>query len=150
MVVDGCSMFLAYKLFEIAQLCDGQESSTRYIKLAPSSLPSPAQTGMDSELAEKWQSLMELSFRLYQETYQELDLRAKQDSSIMRLPSNADQKVIERLRKNFALDRARYFIPFATLTNAAYVMTARVWADTIKNLDSIPLKEAHGVRRAEK
>ncbi|NLP01051.1 MAG: hypothetical protein GX089_01010 [Fibrobacter sp.] len=143
MVVDGCSMFLAYKLFEIAQLCDGQESSTRYIKLAPSSLPSPAQTGMDSELAEKWQSLMELSFRLYQETYQELDLRAKQDSSIMRLPSNADQKVIERLRKNFALDRARYFIPFATLTNAAYVMTARVWADTIKNLDSIPLKEAH-------
>jgi len=147
-VVDGCSMFLAYKLFEIAQLCDGQESSTRYIKLDSSSLPSPDSIGLSQELTEKWHSLMDLSYRMYQETYLELDNRAKQDISIVRVPANADQKVIDRLRKNYALDRARYFIPFATMTNAAYVMTARVWADTIKHLDSIPLKEAHDCAEA--
>jgi len=44
--------------------------------------------------------------------------------------------------KNYALDRSRYFIPFATRTSAAYVMTARVWADTLKELGALPLPEA--------
>jgi hypothetical protein len=34
MVVDHCSMFLAYKLFEFSQVCDGRESSTRYIEMS--------------------------------------------------------------------------------------------------------------------
>jgi hypothetical protein len=45
------------------------------------------------------------------------------------------------MRKNYALDRARYFIPFATKTNAALVMTARAWAETIKQLEALPLNE---------
>ena len=142
MVVDDCTMFLAYKIFELAQLCDGQESSTRYIKLNSTNLPSPEQIGIPPDLTGDWEKLMELSFRLYQEVYTTLDTAAKQDSSLIRFPPNANEKVIERLRKNYALDRSRYFIPFATKTNAAYVMSARVWAETIKLLDAIGIPEA--------
>jgi thymidylate synthase ThyX len=146
MIVDGCSMYLAYKLFEIAQLCDGQESSTRYIRLHESceeNLPAPDELGIPADLADEWSALMSLSFSIYQELYATLDKQARLDPSLIRVPSDTDEKVINRLRKNYALDRARYFVPFATRTNAAYIMTARVWADTIRQLDSLPLPEAH-------
>jgi thymidylate synthase ThyX len=142
MVIDGCSMFLAYKLFELSQYADGQESSTRYIRLDAGSLPAPQEIGIPEELAGAWQEYCSLAFTLYQETFDKLDKAARLDPSIVRIPEGADQKVVDRLRKNYALDRARYFIPFATKTNAALVMTARAWADTIKQLDSLPLAEA--------
>jgi thymidylate synthase ThyX len=141
-VVDGCSMFLAYKIFELAQLCDGQESSTRYIKLDRSNLGKPAELGIAPQLENDWSELMDLSFEIYHELYESLDRKAQADPSVVRLPQGADKKVGERLRKNYALDRARYFIPFATRTNAAYVMTARVWTEVIRNLDSLPVPEA--------
>jgi thymidylate synthase ThyX len=143
MVVDGCSMFLAYKLFDLSQYADGQESSTRYIKLDTSSLPSPVEIGIPKELALEWQEYCALAFELYQETYDTLDRAAKENPSIVRIPDGADQKVVDRLRKNYALDRARYFIPFAAKTNAALVMTARAWAETIKQLDALDLPEAN-------
>src|ERR1700709_2013755 len=37
--IDDVSMWLAYKIFEIAQMADGQESSTRYITMRPRSGP---------------------------------------------------------------------------------------------------------------
>src|ERR1700679_1592095 len=38
--LDGISMWLAYKIFEISQMADGQESSTRYIAMDPTNIPS--------------------------------------------------------------------------------------------------------------
>jgi thymidylate synthase ThyX len=143
MVIDGCSMFLAYKLFELSQYADGQESSTRYIKMDATSLPAADQIGIPSPLSGPWHEYCSLAFTLYQETYERLDMAARKNPAIVRIPKDADQKVADRLRKNYALDRARYFIPFATKTNAALVMTARAWAETIKQLDSLPLAEAH-------
>jgi thymidylate synthase ThyX len=142
MVVDGCSMFLAYKLFELSQYADGQECSTRYIKLDKTSLPDPGEIGIPPFLAGEWLDYCGLAFELYQETYARLDRQAIENPSIVRVPADAPPKVAERLRKNYALDRARYFIPFATKTNAAFVMTARAWAETIKQLDSLGLPEA--------
>jgi hypothetical protein len=49
---------------------------------------------------------------------------------------------VTRLRKNYALDRARYFIPLATRTNLGLVQTSRMWAVTVKHLDSLPHPEA--------
>jgi thymidylate synthase ThyX len=143
MVIDGCSMFLAYKLFELSPYADGQESSTRYIKLDAASLPDPAEIGIPPALAGEWKEYCALAFELYQETYERLDGAARDNPAIVRVPDGANEKVADRLRKNYALDRARYFIPFATKTNAALVMTARAWAETIKQLDSLPLAEAH-------
>jgi thymidylate synthase ThyX len=151
MVVDGCSMFLAYKLFELSPYADGQECSTRYIKMAVSSLPEPDEIGIPGRAAREWREFCALAFELYQETFAKLDKSAIEDPGVVRVPAGAPTKVAERLRKNFALDRARYFIPFAAKTNAALVMNARAWADTIKQLDSLGLPEAHacaaGLRR---
>ncbi|HYR58449.1 MAG TPA: FAD-dependent thymidylate synthase [Chthoniobacteraceae bacterium] len=142
MAIDRCSFFLALKLFEMAQLCDGQESSTRYIEMAPASLPNPVEIGIPGHLASEWRSVMEDAFAIYGEVYRELDRQARDTPAIVRAPANANEKVVARLRKNYALDRARYFIPFATETNVGLVMTARVWAQTIRQLDAQPFPEA--------
>jgi thymidylate synthase ThyX len=141
-VVDNCSMYLAYKIFELAQLCDGQESSTRYIKLDPTNLADPDDIGIPESLTSEWKAYMDQAFSIYHELYAQLDTLAQNDPSVIKLPPDANEKVIKRLRKNYALDRSRYFIPFATRTNAAYIMTARVWADVVKQLDALPHPEA--------
>ena len=150
-VIDGCSMFLAYKLFELAQFADGQESSTRYIKLDKSAIPEPEEIGIPAALAGEWREYLDLAFEIYRETVAALEHAAVENPAIVRVPDGANAKVVERLRRNFALDRSRYFIPFATRTNAALVMTARAWAETVKQLDSWPLPETHacaeGLRR---
>src|SRR5690625_1672545 len=51
--LDGASMWLAYKLFEISQMADGQETSTRYITMSPESLPSPDELEIPSDLADR-------------------------------------------------------------------------------------------------
>ena len=139
--IDDCSMFLAYKIFEISSMVDGQESSTRYIKMSEDSLIDPNIIGIPDDKREEWYNLMKESYRLYNEEYSRLDKIAKDNPEVMNIPIDTPEKIKDRIRKNYALDRARYFIPLATKTSAAYVMTARVWADTIKQLASLPIKE---------
>jgi thymidylate synthase ThyX len=139
--LDDCSMFLAYKIFEIAQLVDGQESSTRYITMKPTSLSSAKDMGIPTDLQDEWNSVMSESFDIYNSIYKRLDKEAQENPESLNIPKEVSEKVRGRMRKNYALDRARYFIPFATKTSSAYIMTARVWAQTLKELDSIPLKE---------
>lgn len=141
--IDGCSMLLAYKLFELAQLSDGQESSTRYIRLGVEALPDPEVVGIPASLRDEWRSCMQESFEVYHEVYEQLDQLGRERPELVRIPAHANEKVADRLRKNFALDRARYLIPFATRSNIALVMTARVWAQTIRQLDAFPSPEAH-------
>jgi hypothetical protein len=140
--VDDISMYLAYKLFEIAQLVDGQESSTRYITMKPESLSDVDTIGIPEELKEEWKEVMSEAFGIYEDLYKELDDVASKNPEKVRIPSDVSDKVRDRMLKNYALDRARYFIPLATKTSAAYVMSARVWAETIKLLGSLPLPEA--------
>jgi thymidylate synthase ThyX len=140
--VDDISMLLAYKIFEIAQQCDGQESSTRYITLEPTSLPDPSDIGIPDKLHDAWTEVMTECFETYGMLYNELDRIAKDNPSKTKIPDSVKGKARERMIKNYALDRARSFIPLATKTSAAYVMTARVWADTLKRLESLPLIEA--------
>lgn len=143
MAIDNCSMLLAYKLFEFAQLGDGQESSTRYIEMSPANLPKPQDIGISNHLTSVWQALMSNAYQIYKEVYTDLDNQACASPEIVRVPAGADSKVIARLRKNYALDRARYFIPLATLTNVGLVMSARMWAQVIAQLDALPLVEAN-------
>jgi hypothetical protein len=71
--LDDVSMWLAYKVFEIAQMADGQESSTRYITLAPSALPEPGALGVPPDLAARWSAVMGRAFAAYQSEYDRLD-----------------------------------------------------------------------------
>lgn len=140
--LDDVSMWLAYKVFEIAQMADGQESSTRYITLAPSALPDAADVGMPEDLAPRWRDVMARSFAAYQSEYARLDALGEAEPQRVRVPAGAKPAVVARIRKNYALDRARYFIPLATRTNLALVQTSRMWAQTVKHLASLPHPEA--------
>jgi thymidylate synthase ThyX len=142
LALDGVSMWLAYKIFELAQMADGQESSTRYITMAPASLPAPAGLGIPADLAARWQEVMTRAFAAYQDEYARLDALATAQPGLIRIPADAKPAVVRRLRKNHALDRARYFIPFATRTNLALVQSARMWAQLVRQLDSLPQPEA--------
>jgi len=146
--VDDVSMWLAYKLFEVAQMSDGQESSTRYIAMDPRNIPTPDEIGLPMDLAEEWLSLMSEAFACYGSEYRRLDAIAAADPAVVRAPDDVSEKVLARMRKNYALDRARYFIPLATRTNLALVMSARMWAQAIKHLASMPQREAQVVAEA--
>ncbi len=140
--LDGVSMWLAYKIFEIAQMADGQESSTRYITMDASNVPTAAELGVPDDLASRWNDIIARSFAAYNAEYSRLDALALAQPDLVRLPPDAKPAVATRLRKNYALDRARYFIPFATRTNLGLVQTSRMWATTVKHLDSLPQPEA--------
>lgn len=140
--LDDISMWLAYKLFEIAQMVDGQESSTRYITMNADNLPSAADIGIPDDLAPRWRELMAKSFAAYNAEYSRLDALGVAEPDRVRVPAGAKPAVVTRIRKNYALDRARYFIPLATRTNVGLVQSSRMWAATVKHLDSMPHPEA--------
>ncbi len=140
--LDDVSMWLAYKVFEIATMADGQESSTRYITMDASNLPTAAELGIPEDLAPRWSALMARAFAAYHAEYARLDGLATANPGLVRVPLDAKPAVVTRLRKNYALDRARYFIPLATRTNVGLVQSSRMWAVTVKHLDSLPHPEA--------
>jgi hypothetical protein len=140
-------MWLAYKIFEIATMADGQESSTRYITMDAANLPAPAALGIPDDLAGRWTAVMAKAFAAYQAEYARLDALALAQPNLVRLPPEAKPAVVTRLRKNYALDRARYFIPFATRTNLGLVQSSRMWATTVKHLDSLPHPEARAAAK---
>jgi hypothetical protein len=140
--LDGVSMWLAYKLFEIAQMADGQESSTRYIAMDPTNIPGADELGIPDDLAPRWSEILARSFAAYNAEYARLDALSVSEPGRIRMPKDARPAVMARIRKNYALDRARYFIPFATRTNVGLVQTSRMWAVTVKQLESLPNPEA--------
>lgn len=140
--LDDISMWLAYKIFDIAQMADGQESSTRYITMDASNLPAAAEIGIPEDLVPRWTALMARAFAAYHTEYERLDALGQAEPERVRLPAEAKPAVIARIRKNFALDRARYFIPLATRTNVGLVQSSRMWATTVKHLASLPHPEA--------
>ena len=140
--LDGVSMWLAYKLFEIAQMADGQESSTRYITMDPANIPSASELGIPEDMAPRWIAILSRAFAAYNSEYARLDALSVAEPDRVRFPAQAKPAVVARIRKNYALDRARYFIPLATRTNVGLVQSSRMWALTVKQLDSNPNPEA--------
>jgi thymidylate synthase ThyX len=145
--LDGVSMWLAYKIFEIAQMADGQESSTRYITMDASNVPAPEELGIPEDLAARWREVLARAFAAYHAEYTRLDALAVAEPQRVRLPAEAKPAVATRLRKNYALDRARYFIPFATRTNLGLVQSSRMWTMTVKHLESLPQPEARAAAK---
>jgi thymidylate synthase ThyX len=146
--IDNVSMWLACKLFEISTMADGQESSTRYITMDAANLPSAGELDIPDDLAPRWRDLMGRAFAAYHTEFARLEALSLAEPERVRVPSGAKPAVATRLRKNYALDRVRYFVPLATRTNVALVQTARMWAQTICHLDSLPQPEARAAARA--
>lgn len=148
--IDGISMLLAYRVFEFAQMADGQECSTRYIALDAKGLPKPEEIGIPKTVRSLWQETCIEGLELYSTVKQILELEVEEHPETARIPTEAlaQPKVLGRMLKNYALDRARYFLPVACKTGMVVVATARIWADTLRLLESLQWPEAIKAARA--
>jgi thymidylate synthase ThyX len=138
--IDGISMWLAYELFRISPTAGGQESSTRYIKLDEDGLLSADELGITDGAA--WQERMGAAFTAYREALAYWEQVALDEPERVRIPAGVNEKAAARMRRNFAFDRARYFLPVAVRTNAMLVQSARAWVSVCQHLLSHPLPEA--------
>ena len=87
--LDDVSMWLAYKIFEIAQMADGQESSTRYITMDAANVPTAEELGIPADLAGRWREVLTRSFAAYHAEYARLDALAVAEPQRVRLPADA-------------------------------------------------------------
>ncbi|HEX3988866.1 MAG TPA: hypothetical protein VHZ30_05495, partial [Verrucomicrobiae bacterium] len=74
---------------------------------------------------------------------------AAENPSLMGIPrsliedsSELGRKKVARMRRNYAFDRARYFLPATAATNVMLIMSARGWVNLCQHLLSHPLPEA--------
>jgi thymidylate synthase ThyX len=155
MFIDGISMKLAYLIWAWSPQAGGQESSTRYIKLEPEGLVDPELLGIAAEYRSEWQETMQQAYRLYNEVETAWRVVAEENPELLRLPAElmGDSSLkaarqIERMRRNFAFDRSRYWLPSAAATNVMLVMSARAWAGLCQHLCSCNLPEAQAAGAA--
>ncbi|PQV63429.1 Thymidylate synthase ThyX [Abditibacterium utsteinense] len=149
MFMDGISMWLAYHIWSLCPTAGGQESSTRYLKLSRENLPDAAEIGIPENLREEWKNAMESALAAYETALAFWEDVATKNETVMRIPreiledkSEKAQKTVARMRRNYAFDRARYFLPAALKTNVMMVQSARAWVNLCQQLLSHPLPEA--------
>ncbi|BCM89617.1 hypothetical protein IAD21_01464 [Abditibacteriota bacterium] len=146
--LDGVTMWLAYYLWSLCPTAGGQESSTRYIRLKPDNLADPEELGIPAKLQDEWKQTMSDSLAAYEQAIGFWEGVASKDPKVLRIPtalledpSERVQKAVARMKRNYAFDRARYFLPAALKTNVMLVQSARAWVTLCQQLLSHPLPE---------
>jgi thymidylate synthase ThyX len=149
MFIDGISLWLAYYLWSLSPTAGGQESSTRYIKLSPEGIVSPQVLGIPEEQIDQWSQSIENAFSAYTQALSFWETVALANPEAIKIPksliaddSDKSKKTVARMIRNFAFDRARYFLPIAAATNVMLVMSARGWVNLCQYLLSHPLPES--------
>jgi thymidylate synthase ThyX len=147
MFIDGVSMWLAYYIWTLCPTAGGQESSTRYIKISVDGLIAPEELGIQD--VTEWRELMEQCYRAYQASVALWEELAGANPSLMGIPPSLQQdtsevarKKVARMKRNYAFDRARYFLPVSAATNVMLIMSARGWVNLCQFLLSHTLPEA--------
>lgn len=147
MFIDRVSLWLALRVWTLCPTAGGQESSTRYLRLDPdSTVYGNAQSNDEKAL---WLDSINNCFNAYQRSLDLWTKIADEHPEIMRLPQSLissekskDKKRLRRMVRNFAFDRARYFLPMCATTNVMLLMSARGWVALIKQLASERLAES--------
>ncbi len=147
--LDDLSLWLAYVVWSLCPTAGGQESSTRYIHLTDTLLPPAAELGIPPPLREEWTAAMQSAFAAYGQAlawWEALGVRqpalTQLPAALLADPADAARKRVARLRRNYAFDRARYFLPAAARTNVMLIMSARGWAALCQHLGASLQPEA--------
>ncbi|MBC8139224.1 MAG: FAD-dependent thymidylate synthase [Fibrella sp.] len=147
--MDGVSLLLAYLAWSLCPVAGGQESSTRYIRMGAEGLVDADTLGIPEELRGEWGQAMGDAFKAYAEAVAFWEGVADANPDITRIPrkllddpSDRAKRAVARMRRNYAFDRARYFLPVAAKTNVMMVQSARAWVTLCQHLLSHPLPEA--------
>ena len=144
--IDGISIWLAYYLWSLSPTASGQETSTRYVKFDAENIVSPEDAGIKPEQHETWRIFIEESAKRYTEMTAYWELVLQEYPELLRIPAHiTSDKVIERFKRNFVFDRARYYIPVAAKTNLMMRMTARDWVTLTRHLGSHYIPEARSL-----
>ncbi|HWY75705.1 MAG TPA: FAD-dependent thymidylate synthase, partial [Verrucomicrobiae bacterium] len=148
MFIDGISIWLAYYIWTLCPTAGGQESSTRYIKISIDGLIPPEDLGIPQEEIPEWRNLMGQCFEAYQASLEIWESLASDDPNLMGIPqallkdtSESARKKVTRMKRNYAFDRSRYFLPVAAATNVMLLMSARAWVNLCQHLLSHTLPE---------
>jgi thymidylate synthase ThyX len=146
--IDDVSLWLAYNVWTLCPTAGGQESSTRYINYAAVQSLDAEAFGIPEDLRDEWQNAMRESFAMYERVLALWENIATQNPEVTRIPrslledgSEKAQKQVARMKRNYAFDRARYYLPVAAPTNMMMVMSARGWVNLCQHLLSHPLPE---------
>lgn len=159
MFIDGISIWLAYYLWTLCPTAGGQESSTRYLQISVDGLISPETLGLRPEDTARWRELMGDCFNAYQAALRIWEGLATAHPALMGIPrslleddSDSARKKVARMKRNYAFDRARYFLPVSAATNVMLIMSARGWVNLCQQLLSHALPECRqlgGLIRSE-
>ncbi len=133
---DKVSMLVPYLTFLVQAKQDGQETSTRFCDFTSGGVANPASLGIPERFHARWFDNLREGFELSRLTGEYLSAQVAKDRSLARIPSDAKPKEAERMVRNYAMDRVRYTLPMAALTNFGIIMTGREWADTLKVLSA--------------
>ncbi len=155
MFMDGLSQWLAYHVWTLCPTAGGQESSTRYIRLAIDNVIAPDVLGIPGNLHDEWRALNEAAFAAYEQAVEVWEGIAAREPNVARIPkslledeSEKAAKAVARMRRNYGFDRARNFLPVGVATNVMLVMSARAWVNLCQHLLSHPLREAQNLGEA--
>lgn len=147
--IDGVSILLGYLVWSLASTAGGQESSTRYIDLGPAELPDATELGIAGANAEAWSRALSGALAAYREALDLWQALGRACPDLTRIPeavaadaSDKGRRKLARMERNYAFDRARYFLPVAARTNLVLVMSARGWVQMCQHLGSHPWEEA--------
>lgn len=150
MFIDGLSILSIFMLWHLSPTASGQESSSRYINFGPSGVPTAFELGIKN--SKEYTSFVKKAFSHYNKAVDIWTKIAKEDPSIMGIPkevvedtSEKGQKRLDRMRRNFAFDRARVYLPVCAKSNVMLIMSARSWVELISVLLSHPHKELQTV-----
>lgn len=148
MFIDGISLWLALRLWWASPTAGGQESSTRYIQLDAAATVHDSMRIDQAGLADKYNATLSQCFAAYSKALELWNQLASREPSLLRLPQSLiesqepkDKRKVDRISRNFAFDRARYYLPMSSKTNVMLLMSARGWVSLIKLLASEQLDE---------
>lgn len=146
--IDDISLFAAYYIWTLCPTAGGQECSTRYIKLNLDGVVSAEEIGLPQNLVDKYNEFNRNAFDSYSDCLQAWQAIADKNPHTTKIPesllnsdSPKDKKQVERMKRNFAFDRARVHLPVSAMTGVMMVQSARSWANLASHLQSHHLKE---------
>ena len=146
--IDGISQFSAYYLWTLSPTAGGQECSTRYIKMDESGLVDAETLGIPEDLRQSFDAYNKKAFDNYRfalDAWTELSNlhpeETKIPKSLLESTSDKDIKAVARMKRNYAFDRARVYLPVSAFTGVMMIQSARAWANLSAHLQSHNLKE---------
>jgi len=148
MFIDDITLYAAYYLWSLSPTAGGQECSTRYIRLGESSVATAEELGIPERFASDYEYFVKNAFKNYDDCLNAWTEIANANPHVTKIPQELltstnpkDIKAVERMKRNYAFDRARVHLPVSAKTGVMMVQSARAWASIASHLRSHTMKE---------